>query len=135
MAWLIDTNLWIDLSRSKSPRALKTYIAPFIEDARACIAEPIIFEVLRCATDAEARLLTAQFETMPLLASPDELWAQGIALGRACQRTGLTANSIDLLIAAIAIYHSAEVVTFDGDYERIATVSKLRVKLLKRPGS
>jgi predicted nucleic acid-binding protein len=77
--------------------------------------------------------LTQHFQTLPILASPDDLWTSGVALGRACRRAGLTAGSMDLLIAAVAIYHDAELVTFDADFQRIASVSALQVKFLKPP--
>ena len=133
MARLLDTNLWVDLTRTRSPRTLKTFISLYVEDPRACLAEPIVFEVLRSATDAEARQLTDYFETLPLLASPANLWSIGVELGRACRRIGVNAGSIDLPIAAVAIHHGAELFTFDDDFQRIATVSDLRIKLLKRP--
>jgi predicted nucleic acid-binding protein len=134
MARLIDSSLWIDLTRARSPRALKAFIAPHVNDSDACLAEPIAFEVLRHATDDEASRLTPQFETMPLLASPADLWGRGAELGRECRRAGVTAGSIDLLIAAVALYHSAELVTFDADFRRIVVVSGLRLELLERPG-
>jgi predicted nucleic acid-binding protein len=133
MATLIDTSLWIDLTRARSPRALKAFVAPYVNDPEACLAEPIVFEVLRHATDDEAVQMTRQFETMPVLASPDDLWSRGIELGRACRRAGLTAGSIDLLIAAVALYHAAELVTFDADFQKLGDVTGLRVDLLKRP--
>ena len=52
---LIDTSLWIDFTRTHSPRTLKRFIAPFILDPDAHLAEPITFELLRHATPAEAR--------------------------------------------------------------------------------
>ena len=133
MAKLIDSSLWIDLTRARSPRVLKAFIAPHVNDSEACLAEPIIFEVLRHATDDEAEKMTRQFETMPLLASPADLWSRGIELGRACRRAGLTVGSIDLLIAAVALYHTAELVTFDVDFQKLGDVTGLRVKHLKRP--
>ena len=133
MATLIDTSLWIDLTRARSPRALKAFIAPHVNDSEACLAEPIVFEVLRSATDDEALRMTRQFETMPLLASPVDLWGRGVELGRACRRAGLNAGSLDLLIVAVALYHAAELVTFDADFQKIGDVSGLRVHLLKRP--
>lgn len=133
MATLIDTSLWIDLTRARSPRPLKAFIAPYVNDPEACLAEPIVFEVLRNASDAEAVQMTRQFETMPLLASPADLWGRGVELGRACRRMGLNAGSLDLLIAAVALYHTAELVTFDVGFQRLADVSDIRVRLLKRP--
>src|SRR5579871_2394580 len=105
MARLPDTSLWIALTRARSPRTLKALVAPFINDARACLAEPIIYELLRSATDTEAIQLTRYFQSLPVLASPENLWGAGAELGRACRRAGLSAGSIDLLIAAVAIHH------------------------------
>jgi predicted nucleic acid-binding protein len=134
MATLVDTSLWIDLTRSRSPRALKAFVAFYVNDPEACLAEPIVFEVLRSATDAEAEQLMRYFSTMLLLASPDDLWSRGVELGRACRRSGLTVGSLDLLIAAVAQHHDAEIVTFDANFEQITSVSALRVRRLRRPG-
>ena len=114
MPTLIDTSLWIDFTRARSPKNLKHFIAPFILHPDAHLAEPVAFEILRHATPAENAQLTAD-------------------LGRACRQAGITVGALDLLIAAVALEHSAEVVTFDPDFEKIAAVSSLQVKLLIRP--
>jgi len=133
MPLLIDASLWIDFTRARSPRTLKRFIAPYILHPDACLAEPIAFEILRHATAAEAKQLTQQFQTFPTLATPAALWVQATDLGQACRRKNHTIGSLDLLIAAAALHHGAEVVTFDGDFQTIASVSKLQVKLLQRP--
>ncbi len=50
MARLIDSSLWVDFTRKKSPAHLKAAIHPWILDPAACLCEPIAFEVLRHAT-------------------------------------------------------------------------------------
>lgn len=133
MAMLIDTSLWIDLTRARSPRSLKAFIAPYVNAPDACLAEPVAFEVLRSATEAEAEQLTRHFETMPVLSTPSDLWSWGAELGRACRQAGVTVSSLDLLIAAVALHHQAQLVTFDSDFERIAKVTGLQIELLERP--
>lgn len=133
MTLLVDTSLWIDFTRSRSPRALKQFIAPYVLDPTAHLAEPVRFEVLRAATGEEARQLQAQFASLPLLATPENLWQQAIDLGQACRQIGRTLLSLDLLIAAVALYHNAVLVTFDADFEAIASVSALRLNRLTRP--
>lgn len=133
MASVIDTSLWIDFTRARSPKSIKRFIAPFILDPDAHLAQPVTFEILRHATSAESRQLSQQFATLPVLPTPPSLWTLAADLGQACRRKNVTVGSLDLLIATIALHHDAEVVTFDGDYERIAGVSGLRVKLLRRP--
>jgi predicted nucleic acid-binding protein len=131
LARLIDTNLWIALTRTRSPQAMKDMITPIVQDPAACLAEPIVFEVLRSATEDEARRLTIHFQTLLLLASPGDLWVSGVELGRACRKTGFSPGSINLLIAVVALHHGAELVTFDDDFQKIAGVCDLKVKLLK----
>ncbi|MHB1307198.1 MAG: type II toxin-antitoxin system VapC family toxin [Limisphaerales bacterium] len=133
MITLIDTSLWIDFTRARSPRSLKEFIAPYILDPAAHLAEPIVFEVLRHATPEEHQQLTRQFETFPLLETPGEVWTRGVELGQACRQQGLTPGSLDLLIATLALHHQATLITFDDDFEKIAAVVDLRVKLLRRP--
>ena len=133
MPTLIDTSLWVDFTRTRSPRTIKRFIAPFILHPDAHLAEPITFEIMRHATAAEAKQLTQQFQTLPMLATPALLWTQAAALGQACRQKNVTVNSLDLLIATIALHHGAEVITFDDDFQKIAGVSSLQVKLLKRP--
>lgn len=133
MTLLLDTSLWIDFTRARSPAPLKQFIAPFVLDASAHLAEPVRFEVLRSARPEEARLLEAQFATLPCLSTPADLWQQATALGQDCRRIGRTILSLDLLLAAVALHHNAVLVTFDADFEAIASVSALRLQRLERP--
>lgn len=40
MTLLLDTSLWIDFTRARSPAPLKKFIAPFVLDPEAHLAEP-----------------------------------------------------------------------------------------------
>jgi predicted nucleic acid-binding protein len=133
MARLVDASLWIDFSRARSSQSLRDFIDPYVFDPDACLAEPITFEVLRYASEEETRRLQAQFQTLPMLTTPVNLWSEAAALGQRCRRHGISAGSLDLLIASVALHHDAELVTFDADFEQIATVSTLRVTWLPPP--
>jgi predicted nucleic acid-binding protein len=130
---LIDTSLWIDFTRTHSPRSLKQFIAPYILHPAAHLAEPVTFEVLRHATPEENRQLTRQFQTLPLLTTPADIWSRAADLGRECRSKGHTVGALDLLIAGLALSHRAVVITFDEDFQKIAAASDLQVKLLRRP--
>jgi predicted nucleic acid-binding protein len=135
MPWLIDSSLWVDFTRARSPRSVKQFIAPYVLAPEAALAEPIAYEVLRHATETETALIEAQFQTMPMMPTPGDLWSRAAKLGQSCRRKGINASSLDLLIVAVAIHHEAELVTFDRDFQSIAGVCELRVKLLRRPNS
>jgi predicted nucleic acid-binding protein len=133
MARLVDASLWIDFTRARSPQHIKDFIAPYILDPEACLAEPVVFEVLRFANERETLRLQEQFQTMPMLSTPDDLWNEAVTLGQRCRRGGMTVGSLDLLIATVALHHGADLVTFDADFEQIAAVSTLHVTRLQRP--
>jgi hypothetical protein len=133
MTLLLDTSLWIDFTRARSPTPLKQFIAPFVLDPEAHLAEPVRFELLRSARPEESRQLEAQFATLPTLANPADLWHRAIVLGQACRQIGRTVVSLDLLVAAVALHHNAVLVSFDADFEAIAAVSALRLQRLERP--
>ena len=133
MTLLLDTSLWIDFTRTRSSAALKQFIAPYVLDPAAHLAEPVRFEVLRSARPEEARLLEAQFATLPTLPTPPDLWQQAITLGQACRQIGRTVLSLDLLVAAVALHHNAVLVSFDADFQAIAAVSDLQLNRLTRP--
>jgi len=40
MTLLLDTSLWIDFTRTRSPAPLKLFIAPFVLDPETHLAEP-----------------------------------------------------------------------------------------------
>jgi predicted nucleic acid-binding protein len=61
------------------------------------------------------------------------MWKRATDLGQSCRHKNFTPGSINLLIAAIALHHHAEIVTFDADFQKIADASSLQVKLLQRP--
>ncbi len=130
---LIDSSLWIDFTRARSPRVLKQFILPYILAPEAALAEPIVYEVLRHATDAEARAVQAQFHTMPLLPTPGDLWTSAAKIGQRCRGKGINAGALDLLIVAVAIHYHAQLISFDHDFQSIAGACDVRFKLLQRP--
>ena len=96
MTLLLDTSLWIDFTRARSPLPLKQLIAPFVLDPACHLAEPVRFELLRSARPQEARLLDAQFAPLPCLATPSDFWQRPSCLGQACRQVGNLANVLSV---------------------------------------
>jgi predicted nucleic acid-binding protein len=133
VATLIDSSVWIDFTRAKSPRKLKQFISAFVLAPDVAMAEPVAFEVLRYASHEEAAQLHQQFKHLPVIPTPEDLWPAAAELGQSCRQSGIQAGAMDLLISIVALHHGAELVTFDRDFLGIADVCALRVKLLQRP--
>jgi predicted nucleic acid-binding protein len=101
-------------------------------DPAAVLCEPVILETLRRATAQERPQIQAQFSTLPILATPPHIWREATRFGQKCRNHGFNAGSLDSIIAAIAIHHDAELITFDADFLAISHHSTLRVRLLAR---
>src|SRR5688500_6946001 len=108
MLQLIDTSVWIDLVRPSTPRPLKETAAKLILQRESRLAEPIAFELLRYASDSEAREFEVYRATMPMLATPADIWLRAGDLGRACRKQSNLIKALDLLIAAVALHHNVE---------------------------
>lgn len=132
MALLIETTLWVDYTRAHSPRKVKELVAPYILDTDSFLAEPVVFEMYRAATASERVELAKLFELIPVLKTPEDIWMRAAELGQACRDGKYDAGALDLLIAAVALEHDAEVVTFDQGFLKMAKVSELRVRILTK---
>jgi predicted nucleic acid-binding protein len=132
MGTLIDSTLWVEYFRARTPLRVKQQVIPFIDDPEAALCEPVRFEILSGALRRERRIIEETFETMPLLAAPSDLWKQSTLLGQRCVDRGVQPRSLDLLIAVICIHHDGQLVTFDTHFAHIAKLSPLNLRLLTR---
>src|SRR5437667_4607540 len=132
MAALIDSSLWVDYFRAKTPAPVKQQVVSEIDSAEALLCVPVRFEIERAALRAERARIEQVFATVPLLSQPPDLWKEATALGQRCLDAGIHPRSLDLLIAQVAQHHQVEVVTFDTHFAAIAKASALKVRLLIR---
>jgi predicted nucleic acid-binding protein len=132
MEQMIDSSLWVDYFRPKTPLAIKRQVAAVIDDAESVLCEPIRFEIMRAANNQERLRIEQTFATLPMLPSPVALWDGATKLGQRCTDVGCLPPAIDLLIAAVCIAHQVKLVTFDADFLKIAKVSSLQLELLAR---
>ena len=132
MTNVVDSSLWVDYFREKTPPAVKAQVDGIIRQGDVAICAPIHFELVRAVSQNEARKIEEFFATIPVLETPESLWADSGRLGQKCAKAGFLAPAIDLLIAQICIHHDVLITTFDADFQKIASVSPLRLNLLPR---
>ncbi len=132
MTNVVDSSLWVDYFRKKTPAAIKAQVDAVIRGADVAICAPILFELLRAVSHKEGRKIEEFFATIPVLETPETLWVDSARLGQKCAEAGSLTPAIDLLIAQICIHHDVPVITFDADFKKIADVSPLRLNLLTR---
>jgi len=132
MSSVIDSTLWVDYFRAKTPLPIRERIEPWVYAPGAVLCNPIRFEILRAARRNERAGIEEMFATLPILPDPDQLWEKSARLGQKCLDEGFVPPSGDLLIATVCLEHEVELVTFDQDFVRIAEITELKVELLRR---
>ncbi len=123
---LIDTSAWIEFFRGRAP--FSDAVDDALDANEAALCGPVITELRRgLRTTAERRRVLPLLGGCHLLADPPKLWEEAGDLGFLLARKGVTAKSIDLLIATYAMSHGVPVLAVDADY---ADMRAAGVKLL-----
>ncbi len=129
---VIDTSIWVDYFRSKTPNHVKHLADRLINSPGVWMCEPIHFELLRSTPVEMHSELESYFSTFPVLPTPGDLWLKATYLGQKCQEIGFNPRPLDILIAQICLTHNTVLATFDADFNKIASVCNLQVNYFDR---
>jgi predicted nucleic acid-binding protein len=111
---LVDTSAWVDFFRGNQAGRR---VDELLESDEAALCGPVITELRRgLRTAAERRKVLPLLDACHVLAEPDDLWAEAGDLGFFLARKGVTAKTLDLLIATYALAHGAALLTSDDDF-------------------
>jgi predicted nucleic acid-binding protein len=127
---VVDTSVWVELFRGTDSPATEALTDLIEGAAQLAITDVIFTELLQGAkNDRKAEHLESHLRTFPLLRSVDlDDSAHAAKLFRDARRRGLTVrNTTDCLIAAPCIRAGAELFHLDADFDRLASVSELKI--------
>lgn len=112
---LVDTSAWVSFFRGHEPLAAAVDEGLATNEVAMC--GPVEAELRRGLANARERKVV-----LPLLAAchwltqPEQLWSEAGDLGFFLRRRGVTAKTLDLLIAVYALSHSTALLTADRDF-------------------
>jgi predicted nucleic acid-binding protein len=132
METVIETSMWVDFFRPKTPPGVKDQIKPWVLRHDVALCEPVACELLRSAAARERGWIQRHFATIPMLRTPAALWTEATQLGQRCHDAGVMVGALDLLIATVCVHHGAMLITFDEHFAEIAKRSRLQAKILPR---
>lgn len=127
---LVDTTVWIDLFRNRETREVVTLTALLEEGEDICTCGVIVTEVLQGIRDDREHARTRRaLEVLISLPMTHETFVRAAEIYRDLRKRGLTIrNSIDCMIAAVAIEHDVALLHNDKDYSTIATLGALKIR-------
>ncbi len=120
---LVDTSSWIHFLRPDGNAAVRARVERALKDGDACWCPIVSLELWNGAGGERERAVLRQFErVLAALAIDEAVWSLARSLAREARRRGITMPATDLLIAACARHHGAELETADADFDLLEGV-------------
>ena len=121
---LVDTSSWIHFLRPDGDSVVQARVDGLLRAGTACWCPLVRLELWNGAGGERERKVLREFERLvPELAITADVWNEACDLARRCRAGGVTVPATDLLIAACARHHGAQLEQSDADFEAIARVS------------
>ena len=117
---LIDSSVWVEVSRKGGDLALKDKVGGLLEGGSSAMAWPVWVELHQGAKGKrEEDNLRGWRELSVWLDFDDECWMAAAEIGRRCLRAGVNVPLGDILIFACARRHGAELLERDRHFAMI----------------
>jgi predicted nucleic acid-binding protein len=121
---LVDTSSWIHLLRPTGDLAVRERVQRALEAGEACWCPLIRLELWNGAGgDREKKVLRDFERVLPELAINEPVWRNAYDLARRARATGVSVPATDLVIAACARHHEAELEHSDSDFTQLSKLS------------
>jgi predicted nucleic acid-binding protein len=117
---LIDTSVWVEVSRKGGDAALKDEVGGLLEVGGTAMAWPVWVELHQGAKGKrEEDDLRGWRELSTWLDFDDECWMAAGEIGRGCLRAGVNVPFGDVLVFACSLRHGVEVLECDRHFAMI----------------
>lgn len=119
---LIDTCIWIPFF-NRPQSAEKRIVDALLDDDRAALIGPIATEILQgIPREPQAAYIASLLRGLRCLDAEWEDWIEAARLGRRCAAAGHRLPLSDLILAAVAIRHGAEIYTTDPHFDLLGEI-------------
>lgn len=130
---LVDSSSWIHFLRPNGDPAVRARVDAALRNGDACWCPLVRLELWNGAAGDRDRKILREFESvLPELPIDDEVWSGARELARRARSVGVSVPATDILIAACARRHGAELETADADFERLASVVSIEMYTSER---
>ena len=118
---LVDSSSWIHFLRPNGDPVVRSRVEAALTSGEACWCPLVRLELWNGAAGDREKKILRDFEDVLLeLAVDDDAWVGAYELARRARSAGVSVPATDILIAACARRHGAELETADTDSERLA---------------
>lgn len=122
---LIDSSVWVEVSRRTGDRALKEKVGALMREGRTAMTWPVWVELHQGARGRrEEENLKGWRRASKWLEFDDACWNEAVATSRACLRAGVKLPLGDVLVHACAARHGVELFERDRHFAMIRDAMK-----------
>ena len=115
---LLDTSVWIDALRGKTPEIV-TVTRALLNDDRILTCGPVIFEIKRGLRSQERKKIMPMFEALIRLPLEENIWGRAGDLDASLRKKGITIPPMDVLIAQVCLHHKVFLFTLDEHFHSV----------------
>jgi predicted nucleic acid-binding protein len=120
---LVDSSSWIHFLRPNGDPVVRARVEDALGRGEACWCPLVRLELWNGAGGDRDRKILRDFDAvLPELSIDDEVWTNAYDLARRARLAGVSVPATDILIAACARCHGADLETADSDFELLATL-------------
>lgn len=117
---LIDSSVWVEVSRKGGDAALKDEVASLLQAGRSAMTWPVWLELYQGARGhRDEENLRGWREVSHWLAFDDACWTEAASCARTCIRAGVNVPFGDILVHACATRHGVELLERDRHFAMI----------------
>lgn len=126
---MIDSSLWILALKLNCPATIKELVGDLLEKDLVATCGLITVEILQGTKNKrEYNEISEEMNSLHYMETNKEAWNTGAQLAYNLKRKGITIPTVDLCIAALAIYHDLTLFHADHHFEMVAKNSSLKSK-------
>lgn len=120
---LVDSSSWIHFLRPNGDPDVRARVSAVLSAGDACWCPLVRLELWNGAAGKRDRNTLREFEAvLPDLQIDAEVWDSACELARRARSQGISVPATDVLIAACARRHGADLVSVDTDFRLLAGI-------------
>jgi len=116
---MLDTSVWIDALRGKTPH-IGAVTQALLNDDRIVICGPVIFEIKRGLRPADRNKILPLMDALIRLSVDEAVWDNAGELDASLRKKGITIPPMDVIIAQICLNHKVSLFTLDKHFHSIS---------------